>query len=313
MAEVLTNGTVDLDRYLKDGPAVTKVKPASAFLAQLLSTFREDTEGRWGHLPFKKTLDQVRLRPGEVSIWAGINGDGKSALLGQVVLGLIAKGERACIASLEMKPERTLQRMARQVSSEHQPSEEWLKSFSRWTDAKLWIYDHLGTVRWKYMLALGRYLSAELGIRHWVIDSLTKCGIGTEDYDAQKEFVDQLCAHADATGMHIHLVAHMRKGDKYQRTPTKFDVRGAGEIADMVHNLFFVYRNRPKEEKRDDPKLMHEADTFLIVDKQRNHSWEGRIALWYSPSVYRFQETDDAVVLPMDVGMPQPDPLEVEL
>lgn len=316
MAQIISNagsGAVDLEKYLEKGPGVSKVKKASAFLPALKALFREDTEGKWGRLPWKKTLEHVRFREGEVTLWAGINGDGKSALLGQAMLGLMAQLETVCIASLEMKAERTLQRMARQASAQEQPSEGWLDIFSAWSDEKLWIYDHTGTVRWPYVVALARYLADVVGIKHFVIDSFTKCGVPSEDYEAQKRFMDELCAVADATGMHIHLVCHMRKGEKYQRTPTKFDVRGAGEIADMAHNLLFVYRNRAKEEKRDDPKLMKEADTFLIVDKQRNHSWEGRIALWYWEKVYRFAEVDFEQPEPMQLGFTQPALEEVDL
>lgn len=303
MAEVLTNDTVDLDRYLRDGPNVTKVKPASTFLSQLRASFKGETTRSWGNLPFKKTLDNVRLRRGDMSVWSGINGDGKSALLGQVMLGLMAAGQRVCIASLEMKPEETLKRMTQQASAVEQPADSFLEDFSAWTDNRLWIYDHLGTVKWKYMVALVRYLHAELGIQHAVIDSFTKCGIAPDDFDAQKQFVDELFAHCKATGMHVHLVTHMRKADKYSRRPSKFEVRGAGEITDLPDNLFMVVRNRDKEEKAGDPKVSQEPDTWLMVEKQRNHTFEGTIGLWFFRSIRRWVENGMENPEPMDLGI----------
>lgn len=315
MAQMLTNHEVDLDRYLQDGPAVTKVRPASTFHAQLLARFRGETEKTWGNLPFKKTLDQVRLRHGNFSVWSGINGDGKSALLGQVILGLMATGERACIASLEMEPPATLMRMSQQASATERPEEGWLEAFTKWTDNRLWIYDHMGTVKWKYMVALARYLAAEVGINHLVIDSFTKCGIAPDDFEAQKTFCDELFAFSKSSGMHIHLVAHMRKGDRgYSKRPSKFDVRGAGEITDMADNLFLVVRNREKEEKRDDPKLQKEADTFLVVDKQRHHTFEGTIALWFHAKTRRWTENgiDELEPMKLDIAY-EPAQMEVEL
>lgn len=304
MAQHISNGTVDLERYLKDGPPITKVKPASTFLEALLAKFRGEQQKRWGNLPFKKTLDMVRLRRGNLSVWSGVNGDGKSALLGQVMLGLMGAGERVCIASLEMEPGDTLMRMAQQASAKLEPGDEWLRDFAAWTDDKLWIYDHLGTVKWKYMVALARYLSAEVGITHLVIDSFTKCGIAPDDYETQKAFAEQLFEHCRATGLHIHLVTHMRKGDsKYHKRPTKFDVRGAGEITDIPDNLFLVVRNRDKEDKPDDPKLSKEADTFLMVEKQRHHPFEGTIALWFYKSIRRWTENGVDNPDPMDLGI----------
>lgn len=302
MAHEINNGQIDLDRYLQDGPVITKVKPASSFREQLHAKFRGETEKKWQALPFKKTLDLVRLRPGDTSIWAGINGDGKSALLGQVMLGLMGQGQRVCIASLEMTPAQTLARMAMQASALVQPTDEWLDAFATWTDSRLWIYDHLGTVKWKQMVALLRYLHQELGIQHAVIDSFTKCGIAPDDFETQKRFVDEIFAHDKATGMHTHIVCHMRKNERgYQKRPSKFDVRGAGEITDLPDNTFLVVRNRAKEDEKDKPdsKLQREPDTYLIVEKQRDHAFEGPIGLWFFPTIRRWVEN----------GVDQPDPM----
>jgi twinkle protein len=312
MAQTFNNGDVDLNRYLDDGPAITKVKPASSFREQLHAKFRAENDRQWGQLPFKKTLDQVRLRPGDLSIWAGANGDGKSAFLSQTILGLMgASPLRACIASLEMEPAETLKRMTMQASALAHPAGEYLDAFSKWTDDKLWIYDHLGTVHWKQVVALMRYLHQELGIQHAVIDSFTKCGIAPDDLTAQKRFTDELFAHCKATGMHIHLVCHMRKPEKqgYSRRPSKHDVRGAGEITDMADNLFMVVRNRAKEDARadEDPKVgakvMREPDTFLFIEKQRNHSFEGQIGLWFFPTLRRWVENGVDQAVPMELGI----------
>src|SRR3546814_18920358 len=53
-------------------------------------------------LPWKKTWDAVKLRPGETSIWAGVNGHGKSTLLSYVVAGMGAPGVKVGLALLEL-------------------------------------------------------------------------------------------------------------------------------------------------------------------------------------------------------------------
>jgi twinkle protein len=312
MATMISNGTVDLERYLKDGPPITKVRPASEFRERLKARFRNEEERQWGGLGFKKTLDQVRLRPGELSIWAGRNGDGKSALLGQIILGLIERGERACIASLEMPGEDTLKRMAQQGSAKAAPSELWQDGFMNWTDARLWLYDHVGTVRWKYMVALARYLADHHKITHFVIDSFTKCGIAPDDLTTQKQFADELASHCMGSGMHTHLVCHMRKPDGHGRRPNGSDVRGAGEITDLAHNVFLVKRNRDKELEENALKMQRDPDTFLIVEKQRNHTFEGQIGLWYHKTVYRWVETGLDPCDPMALSIRMPEQQEVE-
>jgi hypothetical protein len=99
------------------------------------------------------------------------------------------------------------------------------------------------------VLALATYVRKELGIDHLVVDSLMKCGIGVDDLTGQKDFVDGLCAIARDTGLHIHLVCHMRKGENERLAPGKFDIKGAGEITDMVDNINIVWKNLRKAEK----------------------------------------------------------------
>ena len=52
-----------------------------------------------------------------------------------------------------------------------------------------------------------------------MIDSLVKCGVGVDDYNAQKKFVDALCWAAKQHKVHIHLVNHIRKGNNETEIP----------------------------------------------------------------------------------------------
>ncbi len=74
--------------------------------------------------------------------------------------------------------------------------------------------------------------------------------------------------------MHIHLVCHSRKAGNETEAPRKMDIRGSGSITDQVDNVFCVWRN--KDERR-----LQGEDALLIVDKQRNGEWEGRLSLAY--------------------------------
>src|SRR3546814_9699182 len=75
-------------------------------------------------LPWKKTWDAVKLRPGETSIWAGVNGHGKSTLLSYVVAGMGATGVKVCMASMEYRPALWMMRMNRQAAGIAVPSEQ---------------------------------------------------------------------------------------------------------------------------------------------------------------------------------------------
>lgn len=233
-------------------------------------------------LPWTKTYPFVRLRPKEVSLWAGISGHGKSQLLGQVAAWNL-KYKKWLIASMEMPPEATMERMSRQAAG-CKPSDEYLDKFLDWTNGKLRIYDQTDTVKTERILGMVYYAAKELKMNHIVIDSLMKCGVKKDDYEGQTEFVNRLCWAAKATGCHIHLVHHMRKGDKESKVPDKFDIRGASEIVDQVDNVFIIHRNLAKEAKKGTSNYdENDQDCSLVVAKQRHGEWEGRFKLWFHP------------------------------
>ncbi len=281
---------IDFSKYEKSEESANVI-PAYAYSEIVVDYFA----GRLGHaglrLPWSKTHGKVSLRPGEVSIWAGINGSGKSLLLNQIAMQAMKHDEPVCIASMEMKPHVTMARMTRQCMGGI-PHEHTTRKFHEWTDGKLWIYDQQGVVQSKRILQVMEYCQKGLmqagkkvKIRHFIIDSLMKCGLGVDDYNAQKSFIDQLCAHARDNGVHVHLVAHERKGESSRKMGDKFSIKGASEIADQVDNVFIVWRNKDKEENAHeqfpDPEIQQQPDCVVRCDKQRNGEWEGKIALWY--------------------------------
>lgn len=253
-------------------------------------------------LPWSKTHKYVELRPGGVSVWAGVNGHGKSQLLGQVCAWSLRKS-KWLIASLEMPPEATMERMLKQTSGTGNPSDEFQCRILNWTDDRLWIYDQTDTVEAKRILGMAHYAGKELGVNHLVIDSLMKCGIKKDDLNGQTEFVDRLCWAARATGTHIHLVHHMRKGDKEGRIPDKFDIRGAGEITDLVDNVFIVHRNKDKEERVRQGKhpSEDEQDCTLIVAKQRHGEWEGMFKLWFHPESKQYVPSNNSKLMDFSI------------
>ncbi|QND94356.1 hypothetical protein SY91_01755 [Burkholderia cenocepacia] len=305
--------SIDWNAYVNDADdGRADVRRASEFFDMVVDAFHGEAQQQTGvSTPWPTLGRDLAFRPGEVSLWGGINGHGKSGVLGQVILHVMSQGERACIASMEMPPHKTMERMSRQAACQELPAVPYLRALERWTDDRLWIYNHIGTVQRDRMLAVSRYCRNELGVSHMVIDSLMKCGIAPDDYAGQKNFVDQLCSLARDTGLHIHLVHHIRKGERETDIPDKFDLKGAGEITDLVDNLLIVHRNKRKETELrkdlDDEKratFEAQADTVLICAKQRHYTWEGNLKLWFDPASLQFrdQRTDGAHFLDLETS-----------
>lgn len=288
--------TINLADYMQETEQ-HNVRPASDWLKETIEAFYPTGhEAPTPSMLWSKTRDKVRFRPGEVSLWAGINGHGKSMFLSQVELDLCYQGERVMVASFEMKPVKQMHRKARQASGSRLPDREFLEVLHQWTDGRLWLYDHVGAVEWRKVIAVMRYAVKNFGITQFVIDSLMKCVKGEDDYNAQKDFVNELCAFAQTHGVHIHLVHHVRKGESEHKAPGKFDVKGAGAITDQVDNVFIVWRNKiAEQENNGDPTCI------VAVEKQRNGEFEGKFGFWFD--IDSNQYLDHASELPQLYGI----------
>ena len=76
---------VDLSLYLHQDEK-RKIVPAFLLANQVKDYFYGPESEKGAYLPWAKTRNNIRLRSHEVSIWAGVNGHGKSLLLNQVML-----------------------------------------------------------------------------------------------------------------------------------------------------------------------------------------------------------------------------------
>lgn len=256
----------------------------SDYKDQIKERFSGEVNDFGDTLPWNKTHSQFRLRPQEVTIWAGINGHGKSLVTSHVVASLL-KYTTCLIASLEMPIAATGRRMVRQMVGTDNPTDSIIEKALHWTDDRLWVYDQLDSVETERIFGMVVYSMKVLGIKHIVIDSLMKCGINDDDYNGQKVFVDRLCWAAKTYGGHIHLIHHIRKTKSEEDIPDKFDVMGASALTNLVDNVILVHRNKAKENK-DEEEIdeKKDPDARLIVAKQRHGEWEGRIALWFDKS-----------------------------
>jgi len=241
-------------------------------------------------MPWADIDDKVRLRIGEVSVWAGINGHKKSTVVSQVALH-VAQNAPVGIASFEMKLTETSYMMCKQAGAVDRPTSEFAKDFLNWSKDRIWLYRALGGVQPLEALGAIRHF-AEVGCKLVVIDNLQFCGV-TDDIEKERLFCNQLVGLAEALGVHICIVHHVRKpqsgGDEY--IPTRFDVRGGGTIVDQAHLLFICWHNKAKaqiealeelgiETGERGEKMRKQPHFKLIVAKQRHAPFEGTINLW---------------------------------
>lgn len=278
----ITPGNESFREYLiKEYPESADIKPATDWVDEVDELFDNPPELQGDTMPWNKTWSTVRFRPSELSIWGGINGHGKSNLNCQTLLWLAAQGKKVMIASMEMPPAKTINRMIKQAVGGACPDKQWRELFFKNMLGNMWFYDQLGAIDSARCLKVAKYSAEVLCCDHIQIDSLTKIKgmMGENSNSPQMDFVNDLQSVAFDHKTHIHLIAHTNKSGSEQNIPGKFDIKGSGGITDQADNVFIVWQNK---EKRTD-KVDHESepDTLLKCVKQRHGEWEGTYQLWF--------------------------------
>ncbi|MEX3933308.1 toprim domain-containing protein [Paraburkholderia phymatum] len=232
------------------------------------------------------------FRYGELTVWTGYNGHGKSLLLNQVLVELMDQGERVCVFSGEMTPERQGKRMAKQLGGLDRPTPQYLDAMGAWLRDRAWIFDLVGTASIDRLITVFTYAFKRYGIRHFVIDSLMMTDVpedGAGAMSAQKEAMRKLAGFARGMNVHVHLVAHPRKGQDEKRSPGKMDVAGSSKITDAADNVFSVW----SAQKEDGDPEVDKPDAYLTLWKARNGETQHRVlALFFNKECMQFSTHD---------------------
>lgn len=267
--------------------------------------------------PWECLNHNFAFRQAELSLVNGVNGHGKTEVVGHISLEAMRQGVKTCIASLEIKPGILLKRLTRQSTCLKLPPQLEIESAFKFYDDRLWLFGLTGTAKADRLIEIFTYAWKRYGIELFIIDSLMKCGIGDDDYNGQKAFVDALCDFKNKTNTHVLLVTHSRKGDSEEKPTGKMDVKGSGSITDLTDNLFIIWRNKLREkaiqkdqqgEELDDKerKALAAPASVLMLEKQRNgEGWEGGIPLYLDPASHQFLPTETASPFSYIANMPQ--------
>lgn len=266
-----------------------QIRTALDYMDSVLRILAGDAGTDGDPFPWPFLSDKLRMRPGEVTVWTGINGHGKSLMLSQVLAHLAARGVVSCNASLEMPADRTIARMTQQAAG-CKPSEEYARYIAKWLSERaiLYVPKVEDRVTLEDLLDGFEYVAGRFGATHFVIDSLMMLPVKHDDFSGQNEVMRKLNLFAQHHEVHVHLVVHPRKGQDEDGMPTKMDVGGSGALTNLACNVVCVHRNKRKEKlilkdvmelSEKDHADLKKGDLFFACYKQRNGEWEGLLHL----------------------------------
>ena len=250
-----------------------------------------------------KTLDDMigGFSSGELSVWTGKRGEGKSTLLGQVLLDAVNQSHRVCVYSGEMPAAQFKLSMLQQAAgyryiragcaerterTVYTVADEAKKAIDRWWDNCLFLTDirRDDAHDEDTILGLFEYARRRYGCDTFLVDNIMTARLRQEAklgmWQAQSEFAGRLVAFAKGRNVHVHLVAHPRKTGK--ATVEADDVGGSGDITNRADNVLKV--ERVPEEHLD--RLG--CSTVLTVMKNREFGALGKVMLDFNPCDRRF-------------------------
>ena len=269
------------------------------YIDNVIKLFHPDGEEPGYSLPFDRA-SQLRFRGGEVSIWSGASGSGKSQILSACIVHWFSGGSKVCLASLEMAPAQTLRRMVKQVGNLQgdRPTERYARACIEWLDDGLWLVDRVGKLTVDELLDVFIYARERYGCDQFVVDSMMRLGLEADDYVGQEKLMYRMVDWSIDSGCHLHVVAHSRKSFGGSGVPGTEDIKGAAEIGWNAFNIISIWRNRlleqdiadesTSEEERE--KLKNTPGVIMHVSKQRNGDWEGKVALHFSQNNYQYRD-----------------------
>jgi twinkle protein len=211
-----------------------KLQSLAEFMDEI---WAEDTELERGDYCQWPTVNKTLrgFRPGEMTLWAGDDGVGKSTLILNLLRHFVMAGIPICSGSFELRPKRQ-GRWLREMGFEDRAQMEYVAQF-------FWLINHVGCIEPGKLIEMYVYAAKRYGVRHFVTDSISMLGMDDDDYAGQAEFVRDVKQHlVDPYSVHHHTVSHSRKGKSDATTGrNKADIRG--NIHRFHDNVSLTYRD----------------------------------------------------------------------
>lgn len=203
---------------------------------------------------------------GELSIWTGKRGMGKSTILSQMLLQAIDQGHRVCAYSGELDKEQFREWAYLQaagpahveyrtdpLTGKKIPSvpPQTAALISEWLKERFWLFDleRNTTHDPKAILSQFSYARMRYGADVFLVDNIMAVdfiGVREKDfYREQSKFTQELAMFAKRQHAHVHMVVHPKKEDKSGSNGksekfTADGVSGSGDITNRADNVFFL-------------------------------------------------------------------------
>jgi twinkle protein len=250
---------------------------------------------------------------GGLTIWSGDNHAGKTTgVLGLCVIEPVQQGVPTFVYSGEMKKpkikywceliaagpkylEEKLSNRTGRIYYEVYDAAKW--TIRDWYSDLIHLYDKQGGTSEENLFDAMEFAYKKHGCKNFVLDNLMIMILSMNDvqseYHRQAVFTKHCKQFADDFDVHVHLVAHGKKGGDPNQPPTKADIKGASEISNLADNAGAFWRV-PESAKIGG---LEGVDNMLCWFKTRDSGEQANIKLLFDKPSKRMTSISNPVLV----------------
>lgn len=238
---------------------------------------------------------------GQISVWSGLNGSGKSAFLNQQILEYIKQGYKVMLFSGELMDYSIKNILYRLVAGQkyleksqngtyYYLKDEGIKrAIDNYIGDRLLIYNNKFGAKPNEIIDTIKSAKENLGVQIVILDNLMTLNLKELNYnkfEAQSEFAKLIANVAKQLDVHIHVVMHPTKTTGFLR---KNDISGSADLSNAVDNVFIIHRNN-KDFRRAymefNPQIKENNEifnynTYIEVCKNREEGIQDELLCFY--------------------------------
>lgn len=250
------------------------------------------------------------LAKGKVTLLTGLRGAAKSTIINQLMLSARQQGYNSICYSGELTEKNFAKWLLLQAAGKQNvvQSERFENYWYVPSDTKVkiadWIGDHIQLFnndfgnRFELLLDNLKRRIRDTKADLIILDNLMALNIRElnphDKYDAQSEFVNELCGLAKKADVHILFVAHPRKANGFLRLD---DVSGSGDLSNRVDNALIIHRNNADFRRlskemfhfKDDEPMYMGTNVIEVVKDRDTGTQDLFIPLWYEKESKRLK------------------------
>ncbi len=195
---------------------------------------------------------------GCITIWTGLTNAGKTTVMTMLTKQTIQQGEKVFYFNGEQTKDDFKNNLYKQsvgkggIRAERYKNTPIVDFFVKDEEArkldeiyagKLFIYNNKISRTIDFLEIAMKEVKTKYGVRVFFLDNFMQIETKSPDeYREQKEIMEKLRTFAINENVHIHLVAHPRKTDKFQTRLTIYDVLGSSNLVNKAYNVVSIAR-----------------------------------------------------------------------